>query len=42
MHERTVAHFSMVLLKYVAEFQCGGLGVVVFTLASYFTAPKPL
>jgi len=41
MHDRTAAYFSMDLLKYVAEFQCGGLGVVVFTLASYFTTPKP-
>jgi len=41
MHDRTAAYFSMDLLKYAAEFQCGGLGVVVFTLASYFTTPKP-
>jgi len=41
MHDRTAAHFRMDLLNYVSEFQSGGLGVVVSTLASYFTTPKP-
>jgi hypothetical protein len=40
MHDRTAARFNMDLLKYVTEFQYGGLGVVVFTLASYFSTPK--
>jgi hypothetical protein len=39
LQDKTAAHFGMDLLKYVAEFLCGGLGVVVFTLASYFTTP---
>jgi hypothetical protein len=29
MHDKTAANFSMGLRKYVTEFQCGGLGVVV-------------